>query len=353
MQALQGLATPPRLKVADLSVVEPAVRRRPVAKLTVVIPALNEAATVGAVIAAVPRVIEGVGRVEVILVDDGSTDATQAEAVAAGVDAIVTHTRRRGLVAAFKAGVREALQRGASVVVHLDADGQHDPELIPELIEPILGLEADLVLGVRSLATAQDMSIVRRYGNLIGAWATRRVLGLEISDATTGYRAFTREALLRLNVVSEYTYTLETLIEAARKHLSVAEVSVPVKGRLTGESRMTHSVTRYIRRTGGQACSSLLRDHLVGLLLRFAFVFLLAAAATTGWFVWGYHADGIGRHLPALLAAVLSATVSVGFFVTGLLASAIESSRRLLEDALYHVKCLELGVGVDAGKEVR
>ena len=120
-----------------------------VEKLTVIIPALDEAATIGAVIAAVPRTIPGVRTVEVILVDDGSRDGTQAAAIAAGVDAIAHHPRRRGLVAAFKDGVREALQRGAAIVVNLDGDGQHDPATIPRLIAPILAGEADLVLGVR------------------------------------------------------------------------------------------------------------------------------------------------------------------------------------------------------------
>jgi glycosyltransferase involved in cell wall biosynthesis len=338
---------PAALRLASPVLVDiPVALRRPVAKLAVVIPALNEAATVGSVIASVPRTIEGVGRVEVILVDDGSTDTTQQVALAAGADAIVRHTQRRGLVAAFKSGVAEAMRRGANVVVHLDADGQHDPALIPNLIEPILGYDADIVLGVRAFSAAgEDLSPARRYGNIAGTWVMRRVVGLDISDATTGYRAFTREALMRLNVVSDYTYTLETLIDAARKQLSVTEVPIEVRTRLAGESRMTYSIPRYIRRTGGQAFSALVRQHLVGILLRLAVVFLTLAAVASTWFVLGYHHDGVGRHLPALLAAMLSTTASIGFFVTGLLASAIDSSRRLLEDALYHVKCIELGVG--------
>jgi glycosyltransferase involved in cell wall biosynthesis len=338
---------PASLRLAETVLTDiPVAVRRPVAKLAVVIPALNEEATVGSVIAAVPRSIQGVGRVEVILVDDGSTDSTQHVATSAGADAIVRHTQRRGLVAAFKSGVAEAMRRGANIVVHLDADGQHDPTLIPALIEPILGYEADIVLGVRPFAAAaEDMGPVRRYGNIVGTWVMGRVIGLDISDATTGYRAFTREALMRLNVVSDYTYTLETLIDAARKQLSVSEVPIEVRTRIAGESRMTHSITRYLRRTGGQALSSLVRQHLVGILLRLAVVFLVVAAAASAWFVFGYRHDGVGRHLPALLAALLSAIASIGFFVTGALAAAIDSSRRLLEDALYHVKCIELGVG--------
>ncbi len=322
-----------------------------VEKLTVIIPALNEAATIGSVIAAVPRTIPGVRTVEVILVDDGSTDGTQAEAIAAGVDAIAHHPRRRGLVSAFKDGVRQALERGASIVVNLDGDGQHDPAMIPHLIAPILAREADLVLGVREFSAAAEMSTVRRHGNVVGSWVTRHALGLDVTDVTSGYRAFSREALLRLNVTSEYTYTLETLIDAARKRLTIAEVQVPVRPRLVGESRMTHSVVRYITRTGFQAMNSLLRDRLVSLFGTAALVTGVIALAFVADFLWGYHADGAGRHLPALLAAVLFTVAAVGLFVSRLIADGIETSRRLLEEALYSVRRLELGDAARAPAE--
>ena len=231
--------------------------------LAIVIPALDEEATVGEVVAAVPRHIEGVGMVSVIVVDDGSRDRTRERAVDAGVDAVCTHPRPRGLVAAFKTGTHEALRRGADIVVNMDADGQHDPGFVPRLIRPILDGEADIALGVRPLSTpTDDMTTVRRRGNQIGSWVASRALGLALSDATSGYRAFSREALLRLNILSEFTYTLDTIIDASHQRLSVAEVPVRVIPRTVGESRMTHSVTSYIRRTGSQAAMGLLRRRL-------------------------------------------------------------------------------------------
>jgi glycosyltransferase involved in cell wall biosynthesis len=312
-----------------------------IAKLAVIIPALNEATTIASVIRAVPRSIPGVREVEVILVDDGSTDGTQAEAIAAGVDAIAHHPRRRGLVSAFKDGVGEALRRGASIVVNVDADGQHDPAQIPNLISPILANRADIVLGVRDLSNA-DMSPVRRHGNIVGTWVTRTALGLDISDATTGFRAFSRDALLRLNVTSDFTYTLETLVEAARKRLTIAEVPVQTRSRIAGQSRMTHNVFAYIARTGMQAANALLRDRLVKV---FGIGALLCLAIGAGFvidFLLGYSADGAGRHLPALLAALLFVIAGVGLFVSRLIADGIETSRRLLEDALYLVRRIEL-----------
>jgi glycosyltransferase involved in cell wall biosynthesis len=330
------------LRVADVDATPPSVQ-----KVAVIIPALNEAATIRSVVAGVPRAIPGVAEVEVILVDDGSTDCTQAEAIAAGVDAIAHHPRRRGLVSTFKDGVTEALRRGASIVVNLDGDGQHDPAQIPTLIEPILASRADIVLGVRDLGTA-EMTAIRRHGNIVGTWITRRALGLDVSDVTTGFRAFSRDALLRLNVTSEFTYTLETLVQAARKRLTVAEVPVPVRPRVAGTSRMTHNVVAYIARTGLQAMNALVRDRLVKLFGASALVCIVAGVAFAATFLVGYQADGAGRHLPALLAALLFVIVGVGLFVSRLIADGIETSRRLLEETLYMVRRMEVG---DARRE--
>jgi glycosyltransferase involved in cell wall biosynthesis len=328
----------------DLRLVDGSIPLLPVAKVVVVIPALDEEASIGAVVASVPRSIAGVGTVEVVVVDDGSSDATATLAVTAGADGIVRHARRRGLVHTFKDGVQEALLRGASIVVTLDGDGQHDPAQIPRLLAPLLDGSADISLGIRPLAvTSEGISPVRRYGNMAGSKVASAVLGVDLNDATSGYRAFSREALLRLNVISRYTYTLETLIEAARKQLTIAEVEVPLLPRLHGESRMTHSITRYIRRTGGQAALSVARDNLVPILFRLSILATIVAVACTSIFLLGYHDDGAGRHLPSLLASVLATIAGMGLFVAALLASGIDASRRLVEEALYHIRCVELG----------
>ncbi len=312
--------------------------------LAIVIPALDEEATVGEVVAAVPRHIEGVGRVDVIVVDDGSRDRTRERAVDAGVDAVCTHPRPRGLVAAFKTGTHEALRRGADIVVNMDADGQHDPGFVPRLIRPILDGEADIALGVRPLsAPTDDMTTVRRRGNQIGSWVASRALGLALSDATSGYRAFSREALLRLNILSEFTYTLDTIIDASHQRLSVAEVPVRVIPRTVGESRMTHSVTSYIRRTGSQAAMGLLRRRLPAVFAWLTLIATCAAVAMTALFVLRYEAGGgAGSHLPALLASTVLWVISVGLFVSSMLAAGIDTSRKLLEEALYSMRRLEL-----------
>jgi glycosyltransferase involved in cell wall biosynthesis len=308
-------------------------------KLVVVIPALDEAETIGSVVAAVPREVPLVDEVEVIVVDDGSSDDTTAIAIAAGADRVERHRTNRGLVAAFRTGMNAALAAGADVVVQLDGDGQHDPRQLPRLVAPILGGGADVVVGVRPLADATEISTTRRRGNQLGSWMFRRVVNLPISDATSGYRAFSREALLRLNVISEYTYTLETLIRAARMRLAVAEVVIPALPRRVGESRMTRSVTRYVGHAGGQAFRMVLHTNPLTVFGRAALAMLALSGALSLWFLLGYQSGGM--HLPALLAAVLSFVLAVGLFVSGLIADGISTSHRLLEDVLYHVRRLE------------
>jgi glycosyltransferase involved in cell wall biosynthesis len=300
---------------------------------------LNEGESVGAVVAEVPRRIDGIREVEVIVVDDGSTDGTQAVALAAGADRIVYHRRNRGLVSTFSDGMNAALSDGADIIVHLDGDGQHDPRYVPRVIEPILRNEADVVVGVRPLAEATEMSTVRRQGNRFGSWVFNRLLKMTVSDATSGYRAFSRDALMRLNVISDYTYTLETLVRSARMRLAVGEVSVPSLPRRNGESRMTRSVTRYIAHTGGQAFRTMLHANPLAIFGRAAAAMLLLSFALTVWFLVGYHHGGM--HLPALLGALGSFVLSLVLFVCGLVSDGINTNHRLLEDALFRLKRLE------------
>jgi hypothetical protein len=308
-------------------------------RLAVVIPALDEAKSIGSVVASVPRRIPHVAGVEVIVVDDGSTDGTAAVALAAGADHVERHRSNRGLVSAFRTGTNRALASGADVIVHLDGDGQHDPAYIGRVVAPILFGEADVVVGVRPLDHATDISPVRRRGNQIGSWLFRRVVKMPISDATSGYRAFSREALLRLTVISQYTYTLETLIRSARLRLAVAEVIVPSLPRRHDESRMTRSLTRYIGHAGGQAFRTVVHTNPLTLFGRAAVAMLGLSACLTGWFLLGYQSGGM--HLPALLAAVLTFVLAVGLFVSGLIADGVSTSHRLLEEVLYHMKRLE------------
>jgi glycosyltransferase involved in cell wall biosynthesis len=317
---------------------------RPGHRVVVVIPALNEQDTIGRVISQVPRTLAGVSRVEVILVDDGSNDLTTDRALAAGVDHVVRHSGNRGLAAAFNRGTTEALARGADIVVTLDADGQHDPSAMPLLVAPIVEGTADLVVAARPLDDPTQGSVVRRVGNRIGSAIAQRFLNVPLSDVTSGYRAFSREALMHVHVSTGFTYTLETLVQAASKRLRMTEVIVPAHRRLVGTSRMTHSILRYVGRTGNQAFRTSLHTNPLALFGRLAAAVAVAAVLMTAYFIAAYAVGGL--HLPALLAAVLLAGCSAALLVCGLIADGICASRRLTEDILARVKRLEAG---DAG----
>jgi hypothetical protein len=307
-------------------------------RVAVVISALDEAETIGSVVSRVPRRLPE-GEVEVIVVDDGSSDGTTIMALVAGADHVERHRRNRGLAAAFRSGMNAALAAGADIVVHLDGDGQHAPELIPSLVAPIASGEADVVVGVRPLAESTSRSTVRGRGNRFASWLFGRILKVPISDATSGYRAFSRDALMRLTVISDCTYTLETLIRAARMHLAVQEVVVPALERANGESRMTRSLPRYVGLAGGQAFRTLLHANPLTVFGGAALFMFLASLALTTWFLVGYQNGGM--HLPSLLAALFALGLSIGLFLCGLIADGINTNHRLLEEVLFHLRRVE------------
>jgi glycosyltransferase involved in cell wall biosynthesis len=314
-------------------------------RLVVVMPALNEAATVASVIAAIPTRIAGITDIRVVVIDDGSSDDTRRRAETAGA-LVISNPSSRGLANAYRTATREALRLGADVMVHLDSDGQHDPAAMPSLVTPIVTQQADIVVGVRSLKNADQMSPLRRYGNRLGSAVFRRLLGIDVDDFTSGYRAFSRDALLHLNITSDYTHTLETLVQASQKRLRIHQVTVPVLEREHGESRMTKHIVRYIGRAASQALRSILHQNPLALFGSAALGMFLVAATLTCWFLVAYNSDG-GLHLPSLLGAVLATVIGIGLFVGGLIADGVNANRRLLEEALLRLKMLELGADRD------
>jgi glycosyltransferase involved in cell wall biosynthesis len=342
---------PPRPTIARIGLETPIQPARPAAqglRLVVLIPALNEQETIGHVVREIPRRLNGISEVEVVVVDDGSDDLTRDRALAAGAAHVARHPGNRGLAAAFNRGATEALSRGAGIVVTLDADGQHDPAALPELIAPIVAGTADIVVAARPLQDPTQGTAVRRLGNRVGSKVAQRFLNVPLSDVTSGYRAFSREALLNLHVSGGFTYTLETLIQAARKRMRMVEIEVPARKRTVGTSRMTHSISRYIARTGVQAFRTALHADPLHAFGRLAAGFAIAALITISYFLASY-ANG-GMHLPALLAALLLAGVAAALFVCGLLADGISYNRRLLEDGLHRIKRIEAdGLGHESG----
>lgn len=308
-------------------------------KLVVIIPALNEAATIADVVGSVPTAVPGISRVEVVVVDDGSSDDTAAKARAAGAD-VIRHATNRGVGVAFATGVRAALERGADVVVNMDGDGQFNPQDIPRLIEPILAGRAGFVSCTRFADPAHEpqMSGVKRWGNDLMTWLICRLTSRsEFTDVSCGFRAYTRDTLLRLNLYGRYTYTQETFINLAAHGVAMAEVPLRVRGtREFGQSRVAGSVPKYVAKTVPIIFRTL-RD-----VRPLAFFGSIAAATLAlgvglGLFVFGHWL--MTGHTQPYRSVVIGSAVGIilGFllFVVALVADMLNRLRRLLEELLY------------------
>ncbi len=300
-------------------------------KLVIQVPAWNEAAHLPATLAELPGAVPGFDEVEVLVVDDGSSDATSEAAGAAGA-AVVRLPLHRGLASAFTAGIEASLRRGADVIVNTDADGQYDPAGIAALVAPILAGEADMVLGDRGVASLGHFSPSKRLLQRAGAAAVRLLSGVPAPDATTGFRAFSRHAAARLNCFTTFTYTLETLIQAGQSGLTVA--SVPVAARPTSRpSRLFRTNTGYVM----LSIATLLRLVFLYRPLK-ALLILGGASALAGavlfarfllFFFTGVSPAG---HMQSLLAGAVLTLLGVQLGVLGFLADLTAVNRRLLDD---------------------
>jgi glycosyltransferase involved in cell wall biosynthesis len=217
-------------------------------KLIIQIPCLNEAATLPATVADLPRSVPGIDVIETLVVDDGSRDGTADVARRCGVDHIVRLTRNKGLAAAFMAGIDASLRQGADFIVNTDADNQYAGHEIPKLLAPLLDGAADIVIGDRNIAEVEHMGWRKRQLQRLGSWVVRQVSSTSVPDTTSGFRAYTREAALRMTIVSEFSYTLETIIQAGKKRMAIAHVPIETNPR-TRPSRLFDSVFSYIKRS--------------------------------------------------------------------------------------------------------
>ena len=302
-------------------------------KLVIQVPAWNEAATLAAALGELPRALDGFDAVEVLVVDDGSTDGTAevAGACGASVERLPMHA---GLARAFTAGLESALRRGADVVVNTDADGQYDPAAIPALVAPIVAGEADMVLGDRGVGTLAHFSLTKRWLQRLGAWAVRVLSGVPLSDATTGFRAFSRKAAARLHCFTTFTYTLETLIQAGQSHLVVR--SVPVVTRPDSRpSRLVRSNARYVLVSLATLVRLVFIYRPLRILLTLAVACWLGAAVLGGRYAY-FYLTGISPagHVQSLIAFAILAITGVQLAVLGMLADLTAVNRRLLDDLL-------------------
>jgi glycosyltransferase involved in cell wall biosynthesis len=299
-------------------------------KLIVQIPCYNEEQTLPRTVADIPRQIEGIDRVEVLVIDDGSTDGTANVARQLGVDHLVRHTRNKGLASAFRTGLGVCLRLNADIIVNTDADNQYPGDEIANLIRPILEGRADVVVGDRQTRSLKHFSTGKRTLQALGSFVVRRLSDTEVPDAVSGFRALSREAALRINIVSSFSYTIEMLIQAGKKQLAVTSVPIQVNPQ-SRPSRLFRSVPHFI----AQSVATMIRTYTIYKPLRvftlLGLALVLLGLAPVARFLYFYFTGDGGGHIQSLvLAAVLLVT---GFFtlLVGILADLIASNRKLIE----------------------
>ena len=316
-------------------------------KLIIQIPCLNEEATLPETIAALPRTVEGVDEVELLVIDDGSTDRTVEVARECGVEHIVGLTNNRGLAAAFQAGLDACLKLGADLVVNTDADNQYSGADVPKLVAPILAGEADMVVGDRRVETIEHFSGAKKALQRAGSWVVRRLSGTAIADTTSGFRAYNREAALGLLVTDNFTYTLESLIQAGKMLIAVEGVEVATNPQ-TRESRLFDSTGAYVRRNG----LSILRIYARYEPLRvFAGASLLVGAlALAAWMPflidWIFNGDSSG-HIQSLILGAVLFIAALQLLALGVIGDLLAGQRVMTQRVFERVRRVELSLGVE------
>jgi len=310
-------------------------------KLIIQIPCLNEEESLPKTLNDLPKQIEGVDVIETLVVDDGSTDRTSEVARECGVHHVIRLTKKKGLAKVFHAGLDAALKRGADIIVNTDADGQYKGEDIPRLVKPIVEGKADIVIGNRNIENIQEFSWIKKRLQRLGSFVVRQLAASDVDDATTGFRAYSREAALRINIISEYTYTLETIIQAENKALAIENIVVDTN-KVTRKSRLITSIYNYIKRSVVTIIRVYSMFNPLRLFLNLGTVSLCIGTLIASRFLFAYLMGNTGGKIQSLILAAIFIITGFMLLIIGLVSDLISANRRLIEDILLRVKKIEL-----------
>ncbi|PYQ53500.1 MAG: glycosyl transferase [Acidobacteria bacterium] len=306
-------------------------------KLIVQIPAFNEEATIAQTLRDIPKKIDGISSIETLVIDDGSTDNTVDVARKAGATHVVQLKTHRGLSSAFGAGIDAALRLGANVVVNTDADNQYQGAHIARLVAPIVRGSAELEIGAREVSKSPHMSPLKRMLQRLGSWTVGLASGVRVGDATSGFRAFSREAAMQINVFNPFTYTLETIIQSGNRNLGVQSVTVRTNPPLR-PSRLYRGIGTYLRKS----IATVFRIYTIYKPLKTFFLIgsllILAGAAIGARFLWFFFQGDRGGHVQSLILAAVFLIVGFQTMLIGLVADLISVNRRLSEEVLIRLK---------------
>ncbi len=310
-------------------------------KLIIQIPCYNEEATLPLTVQDLPRSLPGVDEIELLVIDDGSTDRTIEVARELGVDHIVRLGQHRGLATAFLKGLEAALVAGADIIVNTDADNQYRGEDIARLVEPILAGQADVVVGDRGVASVPTFSLLKRHLQQLGSWVVQQAAGVSIPDATSGFRALSREAALRTIVLSEYSYTLETLIQAGARRMAVKYVPVRVNPQ-TRRSRLMRNIPHYLVNSTATILRTYTMYRPLRVFLTVGALMSLGGIALGVRFLYYFFTSGGQGHVQSLILAAILIIVGFQVCLIGLVADLIGFNRKILEETLYRLRRMEL-----------
>lgn len=309
-------------------------------KLVIQVPCFNEAQTLPQTIAALPRKLDRVDEIEFLVIDDGSTDNTVKIAEELNIDKIICLKKHTGLATVFITGIENSLKMGADIIVNTDADNQYNAEDIKDLITPIIENKADIVIGDRGVASLESFSPLKRKLQVFGSWVIGKASGLEIPDATSGFRAFNRESALRMIVQSQYSYTLETLIQAGARNMVVKSVKVRTNPQ-TRPSRLMKSIPQYLAMSGMTIMRSYTMYRPLRVFSIIGFSLILGGIALGIRYVYFIVTQqGSGNIQSLILAAILS-IIGFQILLIGVLADLVGFNRAILEEILYRIRNIE------------
>jgi len=318
-------------------------------KLIVQIPCYNEERTLPQTVRDIPRLIEGIDEVEILVIDDGSTDKTIEVAKAAGVDHIVKNTCNKGLARTFLVGLDASLRLGADIIVNTDGDNQYKGQDIPKLIDSILKGKADIVIGDRQTDNIPHFSSTKKKMQKLGSFVVRILSGTNVPDAVSGFRAFSREAAMQMNIVSAFSYTIETVIQAGKKNMAISNVPVGTNPK-TRESRLFQSIPKFLE----HSLTTMIRTYAMYKPLRLFFYIgclcIVGGLIPSIRFLFYYFTGQGGGHVQSLILAAILFIIGFQVFMIGLVADVISFNRKLIEETLLRVKRIELDYLTDLKK---
>lgn len=309
-------------------------------KLIIQIPCYNEAETLEIALNDLPKEIEGIDEIEYLIINDGSTDKTVEVALNWGVHYVVNFARNKGLAKGFMAGLNACLEYGADIIVNTDADNQYCGADVETIVRPILEGRADIVVGERPIDQTEHFSPLKKKLQHFGSWVVRKASKTDIPDAPSGFRAFSREAALRLNVINDYTYTLETIVQAGRNKMAIMSVPVRTNGELR-PSRLFGSMFGYVKRSMLTIIRAFLMYRPLQFFATLGMILLLCGIGIGVMFLIYFAGGEGGGHIQSLILASMMIILGVMTGIVGMQADIIAGNRKLLEDIQYHVRKMD------------